>query len=259
MSDPTLATAEAAARAAGALLLERYVAGGAGAILTKSTATDPVSEADLAAEAAIRAVLAERAPDDGVRGEEGDDVPGSSGRWWTVDPLDGTVNYLYGNPQWSVSVACDGVAGVVYDPVRDELFSVGPDGPPAVNGAPLTASTCDDLAHTLLGTGFGYASATRTEQAAVVARVLPRVRDIRRAGSAALDLAWTAAGRLDAFYERGVKWWDIAAGSLMCERAGLVVTTLPERGPDVPQGIAVSPPAIHDELLELISGSGAAR
>ena len=147
-----------------------------------------------------------------------------------VDPLDGTVNYLYGVPQWCVSIAVESaertLAAVVYDPLRDEAFCAVADGEATVDGEPLTGSGCDDVGRALVATGFGYESDVRRRQAAVVARVLPAVRDIRRAGSAALDLAWVAAGRLDAYYERGVKPWDVAAGLLVCERAGLGVRRL---------------------------------
>jgi myo-inositol-1(or 4)-monophosphatase len=251
----TLAVAEEAARAAGSLLLERFGAGraGAGAISSKSTPTDLVSEADLAAEAAIREVLRARVPDDAIRGEEEDDEHGTSGRVWIVDPLDGTVNYLYGNPQWCVSVACEGEAAVIFDPVRDELFTAARDRPATLNGAVLRIEASPPLAQALVATGFGYDARVRAAQAAVVARVLPAVRDIRRAGSAALDLAWTAAGRVDAYYERGVKSWDIAAGTLICERAGLAVAALDAAGEHTTAGICVAPPALLDELVALVT------
>ncbi len=248
MSDAP-AVAREGARIAGALLLARF--GHERALATKSSPTDLVSEADLAAERAIRDLLRARCPDDAILGEEGDDVAGTSGRLWIVDPLDGTTNYLYAIPQWAVSIACDDKAGVVFDPVRDELFEVTPDGA-TLNGVPLTPSGCDDLAHALVATGFGYKARVRRSQAAVAARLLPRVRDIRRAGAAALDLAWVAAGRLDAYYERGVKPWDTAAGALLCARAGLEVRELAADGDD-PAGILVAPAAIVDELLELVS------
>jgi myo-inositol-1(or 4)-monophosphatase len=250
LSAQTAAIAEEAARAAGAILLERF---GSERALdhTKSSPTDPVSEADLLAEKAIRDVLAARAPDDAIMGEEGADTPGTSGRRWIVDPLDGTVNFLFGIPQWAVSVACEGVAGVVFDPCRDELFAAA-DGAATVNGEPLRASRRDDLASALVATGFGYEASVRAEQAKVVLRVLPLVRDIRRAGAAALDLAWAAAGRVDAFYERGVKPWDIAAGSLLCQAAGLSVREL-EPTASLPRGIVAAPPALLEPLLELVA------
>jgi myo-inositol-1(or 4)-monophosphatase len=253
-----LAVAEEAARAAGSLLAERFAAGfeAAGAVSTKSTPTDPVSEADVAAEAAIRDVLRARMPDDAILGEEGDDVAGSTGRRWIVDPLDGTVNFLYGNPQWCVSVACEGIAGVVLDPVRDELFAAVAGGEVTCNGAAVTASACDELPSALVATGFGYDAGVRAAQARVAAELLPRVRDLRRAGSAALDLAWAAAGRVDAYFEFGVKPWDTAAGEVLCRAAGLEVVAL-DGGGGLPPGMAAAPTALMDDLLGVVAPAGA--
>jgi len=247
-----LAVAREAAAAGAAVLLPRF--GSERATGAKSSPTDVVSEADLASERAIRDVLSARRPGDGILGEEGTgDVPGSTGLRWVVDPLDGTVNYLYGLPQWCVSVAVeDGeqtLAGVVHDPVRDEAFCATGDGPATLDGEPLRGSARSELARALVATGFGYESDVRRVQAAAVARLLPEVRDIRRAGSAALDLAWLAAGRLDAFYERGVKHWDVAAGLLVCERAGLYVRRLEARD-GAPPGVLVAPEALLHTLLE---------
>jgi myo-inositol-1(or 4)-monophosphatase len=238
------------ARTAGALLLERF--GSERVLATKSTTTDLVSAADLAAEEAIRGILARRVPDDAIMGEEGDDTPGTSGRRWVVDPLDGTVNYLYGLPQWCVSIACEGVAAAVYDPTRDELFTATASGPAECNGIGLRPSPPDDLAHALVATGFGYDSYRRALQADVVSKVIPAARDIRRGGSAALDLAWTAAGRLDAYYERGVNLWDVAAGELICERAGLTVTRLEPSG-ELPWGTCATAPSISPDLLAFVA------
>ncbi|HWH95477.1 MAG TPA: inositol monophosphatase family protein [Baekduia sp.] len=250
MSAALLDVAVECARTAGALLLERF--GSERVLATKSTSTDLVSAADLAAEAAIRDILARRAPGDAIMGEEGLDTPGTSGRRWIVDPLDGTVNFLYGLPQWGVSVACEGLAGAIYDPTRDELFTATADGPAQCNGITLVPSPPQDLAHALVATGFGYDAQRRALQAAVVADVLPRARDVRRGGSAALDLAWTAAGRLDAYYERGVNLWDVAAGELICARAGLTVERLDPVG-DLPWGSFAAPRAIADELRPLVT------
>jgi myo-inositol-1(or 4)-monophosphatase len=249
-----LAVAEEAARAAGAVLLERF--GGRQAPLgSKSSATDPVGEADLAAERAIRELLAVRRPDDGLLGEEGGATDGSTGLTWIVDPLDGTVNYLFGLPQWAVSVAASdadgGLVGVVLDPERDELWSATRTGPALGDGSPLVASRQTDLGQALIATGFGYDPAVRAVQGETVARLLPRVRDVRRIGSAALDLAWTAAGRFDGYYERGVHAWDVAAGELICRRAGLEVREL---APVPPQdsGLLVAPAALLEPLAQLI-------
>jgi myo-inositol-1(or 4)-monophosphatase len=249
------ALAEAVAREAGALLRAAFE-GPELHVSSKSTPTDLVSEADHAAERLIRERIAAARPGDGVLGEEGGDHTGTSGVRWVVDPLDGTVNFLFGLPQWAVSIACEdadgALAGVVYDPLRDELFSVERDGAPTRDGAPIARSDRDDLATALVGTGFGYDSEVRRAQAEVAARLLPDVRDIRRFGSAAIDLAWTACGRLDAYYEHGLNAWDLAAGRLLCERAGLEVHDLAPVGPSGP-GVLVSPPALSAPLLQRLA------
>jgi myo-inositol-1(or 4)-monophosphatase len=241
---------------AGALLLERFQGGRERALESKSTPTDLVSEADLASERLIREALAAARPNDGFLGEEGGGEAGSSGLTWVVDPLDGTVNFLFSIPQWCVSVAVrdsQGVlAGVVFDPCRHELFTATRHGDSLLNGSPLAPSGCHDLATAMIATGFAYHSDVRAAQAEVLALLLPRVRDIRRFGSAALDLAWTAAGRYDAYFERTVKPWDIAAGTLVCERAGLSVVELPERA-GLPFGVMAAPAALSGELFELVN------
>jgi myo-inositol-1(or 4)-monophosphatase len=274
-----LAVAVEAATSAGALLLERVRRGAERDVATKSTPTDLVSEADLASERAIRELLAERRPDDGFVGEEGDHIEGTSGLSWIVDPLDGTVNFVFGIPQWSVSVAVrDGhgaVAGAVYDPNRDELFTAtrfsaatlkGPhgtselrgradtDGGGGGGGAARAGSPGSELATAMVATGLAYDADVRDAQGRVLARLIPQVRDIRRFGSAALDLAWTAVGRYDAYFERTVKQWDIAAGVLICERAGLRVLELPvhER---LPWGILVARAGLAEELLAVVGGA----
>jgi myo-inositol-1(or 4)-monophosphatase len=270
-----LVVAVEAARMAGALLAERVRRGSEHEIASKSTPTDLVSEADLAAERAIRELLAERRPHDGFVGEEGGSQRGSSGLGWVVDPLDGTVNYLFGIPQWCVSVAVRDehgtLAGAVYDPNREELFTATRDGRSLLAGAAGTIELSGrgggeatgsgepgaseapeaELATAMVATGFAYDARVRAAQAGVIEHLLPRVRDIRRAGSAALDLCWTAAGRYDAYFERTVKQWDIAAGALICERAGLAVVDLPEHE-DLPWGILVSRSSLSAPLLALV-------
>lgn len=251
--DELLSVAHEAARAAAAELMPRFGHRQQG-IRAKSSPTDLVSDADLAAEAAIRRVLAERRPADAVLGEE-EGATGDGALRWVIDPLDGTINFLFGIPQFAVSVACEdadgGLVGVVLDPVRDETFAAARSAPATLNGAEIRASTQDDLATALVSTGFGYEAGVRARQAAVVSRVLPRVRDIRRAGAAALDLAWCACGRYDAYYERGLKLWDHAAGGLIAARAGLTVQDLPAAGED-PAGLVAAPPALIGELRALI-------
>jgi myo-inositol-1(or 4)-monophosphatase len=252
--DDLLALATGIAHEAGAGL--RGAFGAALAISAKSTPTDLVSEADVTTERLIRARLEAARPDDAILGEEGDDRPGTSGVRWVVDPLDGTVNFLFGIPQWCVSIACeDGggtIAGVVYDPMRGETWAATHDGPATLDGAPIRRPQRDRLSTALVATGFGYDAAVRAAQAPVVARLLPHVRDLRRLGAAALDLAWTAGGRLDAYYERGVKHWDSAAGALICERAGLSVRELPP-APPAERGLLVAAPVIVEELLALVT------
>ena len=242
-----------AARAAGAQLLSRWRR--PLHVETKSTPTDPVTDADLAAERAIRAVLSSRRPADAILGEEGGET-GEGALRWVIDPLDGTVNFLYGQATFAVSIAVEdaqgALAAVVLDPVGDELFSATRHGQALCNGQALEPTRCETLARALVGTGFAYDAALRTEQATVVARVIPAARDIRRAGAAALDLCACAAGRLDAYWERDVNHWDIAAGSLICERAGLSVRTLEPAG-GLPAGVIVAGAALIEELSALVT------
>lgn len=255
-----LRVAHEAAVAAAEELLSRF-GRRQSSVRTKSTPTDLVSEADLAAEAAIRRVLAARRPDDAILGEEGG-ATGNGELRWVVDPLDGTVNYLFGNPQFAVSVACEdatgALAGVVLDPIRGECFAATRNGPPtlgtglALGEEEIRGSSRDELAFAMVATGFAYEAAVRVRQAAVVSRLLPRARDIRRAGAAAIDLAWCACGRYDAYYERGLHAWDLSAGALICVRAGLEVRSLPA-GSGVPSGVVVAPAGLIEELSTLVA------
>jgi myo-inositol-1(or 4)-monophosphatase len=247
--------AEAIAREAGHQLREAF-AGPLVNVTAKSSPTDLVSEADHAAERLIRERLASARPCDGFLGEEGGDEVGTTGLRWVVDPLDGTINFLFRIPQWAVSIACEDasgtLAGVIYDPMRDELWSAERGGAALLDGRPISASTRTDLATSLIATGFGYDAEIRRYQAEVVARLLPSVRDIRRLGSAALDLAWTAAGRYDAYFERGLNHWDLAAGELLCTRAGLAVRELEAR-PPAGTGVLVAPDALVDPLETFVA------
>jgi myo-inositol-1(or 4)-monophosphatase len=253
--DELLAVAHEAARAAAAELSPRFGHHQRG-IRTKSGPTDLVSNADLSAESAIRRVLAERRPDDAILGEEGG-ASGDGELRWVIDPLDGTVNFLFGVPQFAVSVACEDhegtVVGVVLDPLREETFAATRSSQATLNGVEISGGSREDLATALVATGFAYDAPVRAQQAVTLTRVLPRVRDIRRAGAAALDLAWSACGRYDAYYERGVKPWDYAAGALIASRAGLTLRRL-QAGDDGPAGLLAAPPAILDELLSLVLG-----
>jgi myo-inositol-1(or 4)-monophosphatase len=253
--DALLAVALEAARAAGAELRARF-GQRQGGVRAKSGPTDLVSDADLAAEAAIRDVLCARRPDDGILAEEGGATAGGALRW-VVDPLDGTINFLFGVPAWGVSVGCEdaegGLVGVVLDPMRDECFAATRSGAATLDGEPIQARLQGDLADALVATGFSYDAAVRARQATVITRLLPRVRDIRRVGAASLDLCWTACGRFDAHYERGLKPWDIAAGALIAARAGLEVRPLAASEED-PEGVVVTRAGLMEELLELVVG-----
>jgi myo-inositol-1(or 4)-monophosphatase len=252
-----LEIAQEAAEAAAAELRPRFGTHVRG-VRAKSTPTDLVSEADVCAESAIRAVLAARRPEDAILGEEGGDsgAGDDGGIRWVVDPLDGTINFLFGIPAFAVSVACEdesgALAGVVLDPIREECFQATRSGGPTMNGAAVEPSGRLDLATAIVATGFAYDAAVRARQGAVVARLLPLVADIRRFGSAALDLAWCACGRYDAYYERGLHPWDVAAGSLIAERAGLEVRELAVADGD-PSGVVVAPGGMIGELYELVA------
>lgn len=253
-----------AARAAGALLYDGRR--GDLTVATKSTRTDVVTQMDTAAEAlVVRTILAAR-PDDGLLGEEGADRAGRTGVRWIVDPLDGTVNYLYGLPTWAVSVAAevDGrtEVGVVDVPVLGETFlAVRGQGSVLVDARgvhPLRPNAPGELAQCLVATGFGYASARRAAQARSLAVVLPLVRDIRRAGAAAVDLCWAAAGRVDCYYERGLNPWDLAAGVLVATEAGLVAGGPPGEPPSG-ELTWLAPAGLAEEWAALLERAGAHR
>ena len=257
-----LDVAWAAARGAGELL--RAGRAESLTVTTKSTRTDVVTQMDTAAEAHVVATILAARPEDGLLGEEGADRRGTSGVRWVIDPLDGTVNYLYGQPGWAVSVAAevDGrtEVGVVDVPMFGETFvAVRGQGAALVHdglvevprpGAP------EDLARSLVATGFGYARERRTAQARALSTVLPAVRDIRRAGAAAVDLCWTAAGRVDCYYERGLNPWDLAAGLLVATESGLAAGGPPGAEPSG-ELVWLAPKHLAHEFGELLALAGA--
>jgi len=249
-----LALATEAAREAGALLLELWRSPAIG-IRSKSSATDLVSEADERAERAIVTTIRKRRPDDALVAEEGSGARGSSGVSWYVDPLDGTINYLYGIPHWSVSICCADtagqLAGVVFDPLRDELFSAARGGGAHLGDRRLAVTDKRDLASALIATGFGYDAAQRETQGRIIANVVGDVRDVRRFGSAALDLSWVAIGRFDGYFESVENPWDWMAGAMFVREAGGLVTLLEPKDPAFPRIIA-SGPGIHDDLVTLL-------
>lgn len=247
---------DAAGAAAFALLTDRPLVIAEGASATKSSATDPVTLADVAAQQVIADMIVKARPDDAILGEEALDRPGDSGWRWIVDPLDGTVNYLYGRDAWAVSIAVqdpDGatVAAVVLAPALGRTYTAARGQGCWLDGRRLAVRPCSDLARAIIGTGFSYDAAARAAQGLLLARLLPAVADIRRCGSAALDLADVASGRIDAFYENDLSSWDWAAGALLATEAGAVVTELP--GPDDRSGILAAPPALAEPLRDLLS------
>lgn len=250
--DDLLALAVELAEAAGELLMEGLQRARS-SVETKSTGTDMVTEIDRASEQLIVSTLRSRRPDDGLLGEEGSASAGSSGLRWVIDPLDGTTNYLYGFPAFCVSIAVedgDGpLVGVVCDPIHGETFTAVRGQGSWCNGQRLQVDPPTSLGVALVGTGFSYDAANRQRQAQEVLHVIPHVRDIRRAGAAALDLCWVAAGRLDCYFERGLQPWDWAAGSLIAAEAGAVVETLPD-------GTRVAAPVgLHPAFRRLLDGA----
>lgn len=240
---------------------EMFAAPAAESVRTKSTATDPVTVADTESEQLVRRLLAELRAGDAVLGEETGGSPGRPGTVrWVVDPIDGTVNFLYGIPAYAVSLAAqvDGVsiAGAVADICNGEVFSAALGrGATLIEGGvrrPLRCTEVTDLGMVLLGTGFGYEPRRRALQGALLAQMLPLVRDVRRFGSAALDLCQVAAGRLDAHYEHGLNVWDWAAGALIAAEAGAVVLT-----PSEPAGLLLAAaPGVAGELRTVLEGLG---
>ncbi len=218
-----------AAVQAGALLVERF-GGTASGIAAKSSRTDLVSDADRDAESLIVGMLRDERPQDGLVAEEGASATGGTGIHWLVDPLDGTINYLWGIPHWAVSIAAvdgDGhLAGVVHDPLRGETFTAWRGGGAWLGDRRLAPEPGGDLGVALIATGFSYQPELRERQAALLRELIGRVRDIRRFGSAALDLAWVGAGRYDGFYESGLSAWDLAAGEALVRESGGTFTRM---------------------------------
>ena len=256
--DPSalLAIAEDLARAAGELALSMH--SGLGDSDTKSSPTDVVTAADRAAEALLVEGIRSRRPGDGILGEEGASDEGTTGVRWVVDPIDGTVNYLYGLPQWGVSIGVEvdgqAVAGVVFDPSKGELFSAVRGAGARRNGTPLRCTRASELSQALVATGFGYDARRRAAQASVLPRLIPAVRDIRRVGAGALDLCAVAAGRVDGYYELGLSPWDMSAGLLIATEAGARVGGLRGAPPSGAMVLAAAPgvfDALHDLLVEL--------
>jgi myo-inositol-1(or 4)-monophosphatase len=238
-------------------------------VSTKSTPTDVVTSADTALEALVRERLAQLRPGEPVVGEErgGDAAAGTV--TWVVDPIDGTVNFLYGLPWYAVSLAAtrdgESLAGAVAEPAAGRLWSAARGAGATLDGRPLRASDVTDLTLTMVGTGFAYRAQRRARQAAFIAGLLPRIRDVRRSGSSALDVCAVGAGWLDAVVEHGTSWWDWAASALIAREAGAVVRTPGPPGRSVPDDglgpdtLLVAAPGVADELAALVRELGSAR
>ena len=254
--------AVAAARSAGRFIVEdrpRTVA----VLDTKSSDTDIVTVMDQQSEALLRRQLHAARPDDAILGEEGGASAGTSGITWVIDPIDGTVNYLYGIPAYGISVAAvvgdparpghwQPVAGAICNPISGEVFHArlggGANLRMAERDTPIRVNAADVLLHSLVATGFGYLPDVRARQGEVLAAVLPEIRDIRRAGSAALDLCAVACGTVDAYFESGLNPWDLAAGWVIATEAGALVTGLNGTAPGE-AAVVVAGPGIHASLL----------
>lgn len=241
--------------------LEAALDGAGPAVSTKSTVTDLVTELDVWAEAFLTERLLSARPDDGVVGEEGASVTGTSGVTWSIDPIDGTVNFVHGIPGFCVSIAARvedrSVAGVVASPLHRDVFTATLGGGAARNDRTITCAEPSGLARAVVGTGFGYDPDRRRRQAEVLATVLPRIADIRRGGAAALDLCSVACGRLDGYWEVGLNPWDHAAGGLIAGEAGARVGDL-DGGPATERFTLAAPAVIWDDLASLLRSADAA-
>lgn len=227
---------------------------------TKTTATDMVTEFDKASEKLIVEGLCQQRPLDAIVGEEGTNVVGSSGITWHIDPIDGTTNFLYDLPAWAVSIGASDaqgpIAGVVYIPALGEMFSATRGGGAFLNGSPIRCNQITDVSHALVCTGFSYSPEQRTIQSRRVAKFIHLIRDIRRAGAAAIDLCYVACGRIDAYFEENLHQWDIAAGILIAHEAGCTSGDFAGELAH-PAEILVSAPAIFDQLSNLIIAASA--
>jgi myo-inositol-1(or 4)-monophosphatase len=226
---------------------------------TKSSPTDVVTATDVASERLILDRILSARPGDGFVGEEGNDLPSSTGVVWIADPIDGTVNFLYGIPQFAISIAAevDGevVAGVVLNPINGEMFTSARGQGAWLADRRITVSDRTDITQALVGTGYSYEADVRAAQALETARLLPMVRDVRRMGSAALDLCYVACGRYDAYVERGLHAWDLAAAQLIVEEAGGRVEGI-EGGPPGELIVTAAPSQLYDVFHERLVDSG---
>jgi myo-inositol-1(or 4)-monophosphatase len=260
LAHEALVVAKQLARAAGDMALAGRKAG-LHNVQTKSTGTDMVTEFDRASEAMIFDGLRTLRPLDSVVGEEGAAHSGTSEITWYIDPIDGTTNFLYALPNWAVSIgAADSsgpLAGVVYVPALNEMFTATRGGGAFLNDQPIHCNDIDTVSQALVCTGFSYSPDARTVQAKRVSRMIHDVRDIRRFGAASIDLCFVACGRLDAYFEENLFQWDIAAGELIAREAGCLSGDF-SGGPVRPAELLVSPPKIFEPLSALITAASVA-
>jgi myo-inositol-1(or 4)-monophosphatase len=248
--------AEVLARKAGAFLLDGLLKPRV-AIETKSSGTDMVSEMDKGAETLLVEGILKAFPNDGILGEEGTDREGSSPWRWVIDPLDGTTNYLYGHPFWSVSVGIEWngipVVGVVDAPTLSETYGASLGHGTTRNGSPVHVSNVDTVSLALTATGFGYSTQRRMWQGRIASAMIPQVRDLRRGGSAAIDLAFLASGRVDAYFERGLNAWDMCAGIVLVREAGGTITNLTGDGEPTSDFMVGATAPLHPKLRSLLA------
>lgn len=249
-----LAVARTAARAAASVISDRFLRIGDPHMKGR---LDPVTEADREAERAIVAVIGEHRPEDGILAEEGADAPGSSGRRWVIDPLDGTVNFVHGVPLVAVSIALEDEAGalvgVVLDVFRDEEYTAVRGNGAAVNGSAISVSATSRMVRAMFSTGFAYDSYEHgSSYAAALAAVMAEAQAVRRLGSAALDLAWVARGRYEGHWEFGLKPWDLAAGALLVTEAGGTVTDS-YGGRARPEDVVATNGILHEPLRRIVA------
>jgi myo-inositol-1(or 4)-monophosphatase len=245
--------------------LEEALEGEGPAVTAKSTPTDLVTELDTWAEAHIIGRILAARPHDGIQGEEGGDVTGTSGVRWSIDPIDGTVNFVHGMPGFNVSIAAlvdDGtgqepaLAGVVASPLHGDVFCATLGGGATRNDRPIRCAEPPSVPRSVVATGFGYDPERRRRQAAVLTEVIPQVADVRRVGAAAVDLCWVACGRLDGYWEVGLNPWDHAAGGLIATEAGARVAGLDGEAPS-DRFVLAAPPATWDELAAILRAARA--
>jgi myo-inositol-1(or 4)-monophosphatase len=248
--------ASVAARAAAGIVTAAY--GEPRTVGRKSSPTDVVTQTDLRAEERVRAILLDATPAAGILAEEGGTTAPGARLQWVIDPLDGTINFIYGVPLFAVSVAAatDGeiVAGAVVDVLRGELFSAHRGGGARCDGVEISVSSCSSLPEALVTTGFSYSAELRDIQGEVAHRLLSRARDLRCFGSTAIELCWVACGRVDGYFQRDTEIWDRAAGALIAEEAGAQVEMPCPENDDL---VIAAGPAVFEELRSAVQPAAA--